>query len=152
MASFKFPLAAVLRLREHMKNQKQWELRALYDTRQQLLVEIDDLEKQLLGSSAMIGERQIFTAHELKLLAEHDLSLAKRIKAKRAAVARFDETIAEKRAQLVEAMRAIKSLEQLRQRHEERYWRAQNGAEQRFNDEIAQRKYVQPEQRKKIPG
>jgi flagellar biosynthesis chaperone FliJ len=49
-------------------------------------------------------------------------------------------------------MRAVKSLEKLRQRHEERYWRAQNVTQQRLSDEIAQRKFVHPENRKKIPS
>jgi flagellar biosynthesis chaperone FliJ len=48
-------------------------------------------------------------------------------------------------------MRAVKSLEQLRRRNEERYWRAQNLAQQRFSDEISQRQYVQLQSRKKIP-
>jgi flagellar export protein FliJ len=152
MAAFKFRLASVLRLREHMKNQKQWELRALYDTRHEMVTEIDDLETQLAHSGALIADREIFTAPELRLRAEHDHLLTKRIRAKRATLGQFDALIAEKRAALVEAMRAIKSLEQLRQRHEKRYWRAQNGTQQQFSDEIAQRKYVQPETRKKIPS
>jgi len=51
----------------------------------------------------------------------------------------------------VDAMRAVKSLEQLRKRHEERYWREQNAAEQRFGDEIAQRKFARSESRKINP-
>jgi flagellar export protein FliJ len=152
VATFKFRLASVLRLRDHMKDQKQWELRGLYDTRREMVSEIDAFEKQLSESASVTAEAQIFTVLELRLRAEHDQSLTRRIKAKRLTLARFDETIAEKRAELVEAMRAVKSLEQLRRRHEERYWRAQNATQQRFTDEIGQRKYVQPESRKKIPG
>jgi flagellar export protein FliJ len=152
MATFKFRLASVLRLREHMKNQKHWELRALYDTRREMVIEIDTLEKELLDGDAVMAEGQIFTALELRLRAEHDQSLTKRIQAKRVTLDRFDDSIAEKRTELVEAMRAVKSLEKLRQRHEERYWRAQNVTQQRLSDEIAQRKFVHPENRKKIPS
>ncbi len=152
MATFKFRLASVLRLRDHMKNQKQWELRGLYDTRREMVTEIDALEKELSEGATVTVEGQISTAIELRLRADHDQSLTRRIKAKRLTLARFDQIIVEKRADLVEAMRAVKSLEQLRRRHEERYWRAQNATQQRFTDEIAQRKYVQPESRKKIPG
>jgi flagellar export protein FliJ len=67
-------------------------------------------------------------------------------------LAKLNDRIDEKREELVEAMRAFKSLEQLRQRHEQRFWRAENTAQQRFNDEMAQRKYVQPANRKKIPN
>lgn len=152
MATFKFRLASVLRLREHLKNQKQWELHAMYNTRREMMTEIDALQKELSDGATIMAEGQIFTALDLRLRAEHDHSLTKRIKAKRGTLERFDGTIAEKRAELVEAMRAVKSLEQLRQRYEERYWRAQNVTQQRFTDEIAQRKYVQPESRKKIPS
>lgn len=152
MAIFKFRLASVLRLREHTKDEKQWEVRALYDTRRKMVTEIDALEKELAESGGLPAGGQIFAALELRLRAEHGQSLATRIKAKRAALARFDDNIAQKRSELVEAMRAVKSLEELRQRHEERYWRKHSAAEQRFADEIAQRKFVQPENRKKIPS
>jgi flagellar export protein FliJ len=151
MAIFKFRLASVLRLREHLKNQKQWELHAMYNTRREMMTEIDALEKEFSAGGA-ITPGQIFTALDLRLRAEYDQSLTRRIKAKRAALESFDETIAEKRAGLVEAMHAVKSLEHLRERYKERYWRAQNVTQQRFNDELAQRKYVQPESRKKIPS
>jgi flagellar export protein FliJ len=152
MARFKFRLDSVLRLREHIKDQKQWELRTLYETRRDRVAEIDALEKELAGGNLTVTEGQIFTALELRLRAEHGQSLAKQIKAKRVALAVFDAKLAEKRAGLVEAMRAVKSLEQLRLRHEERYRREQNIVEQRFSDEIAQRKFAQPRDRKKIPN
>lgn len=149
---FKFRLAAVLRLREHIKDQKHWELRALHDTRRGMVAEIDTLEIELTGASVAAAAGEIFTVIELRLRAEHGQTLAKRIQAKRIALAKFDDRLAEKRTELVEAMRAVKSLEQLRQRHEERYWRERNAAEQRFSDEIAQRKFAQLEDRKKIPS
>jgi len=152
MARFKFRLNSVLRLREHIKDQKQWELRALHNTRRGMVAEIDALEKELAEQSFKAAEGDIFTVMELKLRAEHSQSLAKQIRAKRVALAAFNEKLAEKRAELVEAMRAVKSLEQLRVRHEERHWREQNIAEQRFADEIAQRKFAQPQDRKKIPN
>jgi flagellar export protein FliJ len=152
MAPFKFRLASVLRLREHMKDQKQWELRVLYNSRREMLGTIDALEKQLLDSAAAIPAGQIFTALDLRLRAEHEQSLTNRLQASRATLAQLDDTIAEKRVELVDAMRAVKSLEHLRSRHEERHWRAQNLAQQRFSDEIAQRQHVQPQTRKKIPS
>jgi flagellar export protein FliJ len=151
VATFKFRLASVLRLRGHIKNQKQWELRTLYETKREMVTEIDVLERAL-AAGGTLAEGQIFTALELRLRAEHDQSLAKRIKVKRVTLARFDDAIAEKRTELAESLRDVKSLEQLRRRHEERYWREQKTAQQRFTDEIAQRKYMQPENRKKIPS
>ena len=124
----------------------------MYDTKREMMTEVEALEKQLSDGATITVDGQIFTALDLRLRAEYDQSLTRRIKAKRVTLERLDEIIAEKRAELVEAMRAVKSLEQLRQRHEERYWRSQNVTQQRFTDEIAQRKYVQPESRKKIPS
>lgn len=152
MAVFKFRLAAVLRLRERSRDQKHWELSALHETRRQMVAEIDAFENELAEASAASTAGQIFTVIELRLSAEHGQSLAKRINAKRGTLAKFDDQVAEKRAELVEAMRAVKTLEQLRKRHEERYWRGQNIAEQRFADEIAQRKFAQSGSRKKYPS
>src|SRR3712207_4957683 len=125
MASFKFRLASVLRLREHMKDQKQWELRALYNNRREIVTKIDVLEKQLLDGTVDTPAGQIFTALDLRLRAEHEQSLIKQIKAQRTTLSQLDGAIAAKRADLLHAMRAVKSLEQLRLRHEERYRRAQ---------------------------
>ncbi|MGH7929175.1 MAG: flagellar export protein FliJ [Candidatus Binatia bacterium] len=152
MAMFKFRLASVLRVREHKKEEKQWELRALYDTWREMVTEIEALERELAEGGTAPAEGQIFTALELRLLGEYGQSLAKRIKAKRITLARLDANIAEKRGELAEAVRAVKSLEKLRARYEQRYWREQNAAQQRLSDEIARRKYVQPENRKKIPS
>jgi len=152
MALFKFRLAPVLRLREHIKEQKHWELRALHETRRQMVMEIDALERELTENGLLSTEGQIFTVMDLQLRAEHNQSLARRISSKRDTVAKFDDQLSEKRAELVEAMRAVKSLERLRQRHEERYWREQNAAEQKFGDEIGLRKYSLPENGKKIPS
>ena len=143
MAKFKFRLASLLRVREQTKDQKYWELRSLYETRRQKVVEIVSLEKELMERNPSLLEGQVITARELQLRSEHSHALGLRLNAKRAGLARFDEYLANKRTELVEAMRAVKSLEQLRQRHEERHRRAENTAEQKFGDEVAQRKFAQ---------
>ena len=152
MAVFKFRLAAVLRLRERIRDQKHWELSALHETRRQMVAELDTLESELAEGSNFAAEGQIFTAIELRMRAEHSQSLLKKINATRITLAQLNDMLADKRGEVMEAMRAVKSLEQLRQRHEERYWRGQHAAEQRFSDEIAQRNIVQPESRKKGPS
>jgi len=152
MAVFKFRLAAVLNLRERIRDERKCELSALHETRRQMVAEIDALESELAEGSTFAAEGQIFTAIELRLHAEHGESLLKRINAKRITLAQFNDMIADKREEVVEAMRAVKSLEQLRQRHQERYWRGQHAAEQSFSDEIAQRNFAQSESRKKSPS
>jgi len=152
MAVFKFRLAAVLRLRQRIRDQKHWELSALHETRRQMLAELDTLENELAEGSFIAADGQIFAAIELRLRADYGQSLLKRIKAKRITLTQFNDKVAEKRAEVVEAMRGVKSLEQLRQRHEERHRRGQDAAEQRFSDEIAQRNFAQSEIRKKNPS
>ncbi len=152
MALFKFRLAPMLRLREHTKEQKYWELRSLHESRRQMVAEIDALERELTASASTPTEGQIYAAIDLQLLADHSQSLARQIRSKRDVLAKFDEQLAAKRAELVEAMRAVKSLEQLRQRQEDRYRREQNTTEQKFGDEVALRKFSQPQTRKKLPS
>ena len=152
MALFKFRLAPMLRLREHVKEQKYWELRSLHETRRQMVREIDALERELAKRDLDPTEGQIFAPIDLQLRADHSQSLDRQIRSKRETLAKLDEQLAAKRAELVEAMRAVKSLEQLRQRQEDRHRREQNAAEQKFGDEVALRKYSLPEGRKKIPS
>jgi flagellar export protein FliJ len=151
MAVFKFSLASVLRLREHGKNERRWELRSLYRSRYDVLVEIERLDKRFEEETCYPAENQIVTAYELALLAEHGRQLTELIKKKRVLLGELEKKIIAKRAELVDAMRAVKSLEQLRSRQLERHWQAQNRAQQRFTDEVAQRKFVQGGGRKKVP-
>lgn len=154
MAAFKFSLDALLRVREHVKDEKRWELRALNDTRRRMESEIAALEQELGAAAVMLAghEGEIFSAIDLKLLGEHTQRIASRIQIKRAELQRFDEQLIAKRAELVEAMRAVKMLEQLRKRQLDKFRREQDMKEQKFLDEVAQRKFVGVEARKKIPS
>ena len=153
MALFKFRLAPVLRYRERLKEEKEWELRALLETRRRMDEEIRALERQRLSADEglMPREGQIFSAVELRLHAEYARRTAERIKERQTALAKFREQIAEKRRELLEAMRAVKSLEQLRHRSATKFQREQNSAEQKFSDEIGLRKFAGPKNGKKIP-
>jgi flagellar export protein FliJ len=152
MAIFKFSLSSVLRLREHQRNHKRWELRSLYQSKKDVLLEIGALEKRLLDGIYQPAQGQILEAHELATLAEHARLAVELVKRKSRLLRELEASIAAKRAELIESMRAVKSLEQLRQRQQERHSRAENHAQQRFLDEIAQRKFVQPQARKKVPN
>lgn len=154
MAVFKFRLASVLRWREHQKDEKRWELRALNERRRQMASEIEALEQEMASAGqALAGEEgTLFSAIDLRLLSEHAQLVSARIREKKAALERFTEQILAKRVELVEAMRAVKSLEQLQKRQAERFDREQDLAEQKFADEVAQRKFAGEAGRKKIPG
>lgn len=154
MPAFKFRLAPVQRLRARVKDEKQWDLRALYDLRHIMTEEIAALEQQMRATEETLTGRvdQLFSAIDLKLHAEHALVIDRRIKEKLAAVARLDQRIVEKRAELVEAMREEKTLERLREHQERKFRHEQDAIEQKFGDEVGQRKFVNAGRRKKIPG
>jgi flagellar export protein FliJ len=114
------------------------------------MMQVDALEKELLrGLSDPAG--QILAAVELRLRAEHEQSVVKQIKAKKLILKRLESELGAMRAELVEAMRAVKSLEQLRERQRQRFTREQDLAQQRFTDELGQRQFVQRRVRNKIP-
>lgn len=154
MAVFQFRLASVLRLRARVKDEKQWELRGLNETRRSAVAEIDALERQLRASEeALAGPcEQLLSAIDLQLHAEYALRIDRRIKERVAALDILDQRIVEKRGELVEAMRGLKALERLREHQEQRFRLEQDAVEQKFGDEVGQRKFVGVEQRKKIPG
>jgi flagellar export protein FliJ len=153
MAVFKFRLDAVLRARERAKDERRWELRALNETRERMESELRKLKQELGDATEMLArpEGAFFSAIEIKLLGEHGERISKRIQIKQAELAKFDPLLIAKRAELVEAMRAVKSLEQLRKRQTEKFRRDEDAKQQKFLDEVAQRKFVGAESRKKIP-
>ena len=72
MALFKFRLAPVLRYRERLKEEKEWELRALLEARRRVDEEIRALEQQWLSVDETLARRegQIFSVVELRLHAD----------------------------------------------------------------------------------
>jgi flagellar export protein FliJ len=153
VAAFKFRLASVLCYRERTKQQKQWEIDGLIAARRLIETEIHALDQQLAhAAEAVTGEEgQILTALQLRLYGDYAQQMAQRIKDRERALEKCEENIALKRQELIEAMRAVKALEQLRTRLEKKFRREQNIEEQKSADEISQRKFADPETRKKIP-
>ena len=153
MAVFKFRLASVLLYRERVKQEKQSEIDALIGARRRLEEEIHALDDSLLSAAdAMAGtEGQIISARQLQLYGSYAHQVTQRIRERQGALKKCEEDIVLKRQELVDAMRAVKALEQLRARLEERFWRERNMEEQKFADEIGRRKFANPEAWKKIP-
>jgi flagellar FliJ protein len=153
VAAFKFRLASVLRFRERVKEEKQWELAALNATRQEIEDQVRSLEQELVDTenrmAAEVG--QLFSASELRLQGEYVGSLEHRLQKQRVALKQLDEKIVAKREELVEAMRGMKTLEQLRRRLEEKFRHEDDVEQQKFTDEVAQRKFTDPYKRKKLP-
>lgn len=144
MAIFKFRLAALLRLRERIKEEKQWELAALNQARAAVELEIAALEGQLSAMDDSLGARagEFLSIMDLRLASEASQRIDRRIKERRLALTQFDRAIAAKKGELVEAMREVMSLERLRERQAEKFRGEQDGAEQKFIDEVAQRKFT----------
>jgi flagellar export protein FliJ len=153
VAIFKFRLASVLLYRERVKQEKQWEIDGLIAARRRIEEEIDALDDSLLSAADAIAgkEGQIISARQLQLYGSYAHQVAERIRERQGALKKCEENIVLKRQELIEAMRAVKALEQLRARFEERFRRERNMEEQKFADEISRRKFVDPEAWKKIP-
>jgi flagellar export protein FliJ len=146
MAAFRFRLASVVRFRERVKQEKQWELALLNGARRKLEDEILNLNDELLqaDASTVVEEGFICSVLDLRLRGDYARVVARRIHEKRDALSELDKKLAAKREELVEAMRAVKILEQLRQRLEEKFRRDREIAEQKFTDEIGLRKFIDP--------
>ncbi len=144
MTTFKFRLAPVLRHRERIKEEKQWEVRALNEARLKMEQEIGRFERELHETEKLLMGQEgcTYSVKELRLCTDHVSWLAKWIREKRKALAVFDQKLREKRAELVEALRAVKILEQLRKRLEEKFHREQEIEERKLADEISQRRFV----------
>lgn len=153
MTPFQFRLAAVLRFRERLLEEKQGELQQLNAARRQLEDEINALEAAAARSEDTMHRfsGQIFSVNDLLVASEYGQALRQRADDKRARVPILEDEIAAKLEEVVEARRQVKSLEQLRQRREARYRKELALEQQKFADETSQRQFIVPHARKKLP-
>jgi flagellar export protein FliJ len=149
LPSFKFPLAAVLRLRERVQEAKETELRALNleVARHKTAVAKLSAELDRLGDELSAQAGQIISPAELKWSADYAQSLARRIEQAEQSLAKLRDRVAQQQQELIEAMRDVKSLEILRRRLEEKFRHEQDVAEQKFLDELGQRKFLRQDRR-----
>jgi flagellar export protein FliJ len=149
LPSFKFPLAAVLRLRERVQEAKETELRALNleVARHKTAVAKLSAELDRLGDELSAQAGQIISPAELKWSADYAQSLARRIEQAEQSLAKLRDRVAQQQQELIEAMRDVKSLEILRRRLEEKFRHEQDVAEQKFLDELGQRKFLRHDRR-----
>jgi flagellar export protein FliJ len=152
MASFKFRLAAVLRFRQRVKEEKEWELGLIIDARrrkEQEIVAIEEEQRRAIDAS--LTERNILSIVDLQQHATYDESLARTLQEKRAQLKQIDQAIAAKREELLEALRHVRVLEQLRDRWAEKFQREQNIQEQKIADELSQQKATRPAGGHRLP-
>ena len=153
MAAFQFRLATVLRFRQRNKEEKEWELGVLFDAQRRKQEEIAKLEREQLRveSADVACGKEIVAPADLRVYAEYLQTLARRLEIQRIEVAQLDGEIAAKREELVDALRNVKTLEQLRQRWAEKFRREQNSLEQKQNDEASQRRFSRRTGRQSLP-
>jgi flagellar export protein FliJ len=106
--------------------------------------EICLLEQELRDSEeAVMGqEGRIYSVNELRLYGDHVSRLARWVREKHRVLAAFEQKLDEKRGELVEALRAVKTLEQLFKRLEKKFHREQEIEERKLADEINQRRFI----------
>ncbi|HEY2988413.1 MAG TPA: flagellar export protein FliJ [Candidatus Binatia bacterium] len=141
MAPFKFKLSSVLRYRERKREDKRLELRALEQAKENLLAQIEHLEESIAQQRRQMDGQagQFLSVAELKLAADFSQKVADRIRERRSVLAIVEKKAADKRNDLLEANRDVKSLEQLRGRLSERHRVEETRAEQKLIDEVGQR-------------
>lgn len=153
MAAFKFRLASVLRYRERVKEEKQWELGSLNETRSNIERHMGELEESLRSASESLTAQtgRILTVLELRLQGDYTQQIAAQIRQEHNRLRAVEQKLADKRDELIAADRAVKSMELLRNRFAERVRREQATEEQKLGDEIAHRKFVDLRARKNFP-
>jgi flagellar export protein FliJ len=126
----------------------------MHQERRRLENEIDDLEEKLWQAArAVAGEEgKIYTAMELRMHGDYACGVARRIQERRAALEKLDLRLTVKRAEVVEALRAVKTLERLRARLEEKFRLQQNVDEQKTADEIAEQRFSGSQGGQKLPA
>lgn len=141
MAAFHFRLAPVLRYRERRREEKQLELSTLEDATARLAAEIGKLEALLLAQAAAPQGQELSSA-DLRLVGDFTQHAARRIREQRELLAAVQSKLEEKRAEVLQADREVKSLEHLSSRLQQRHRREANTDEQKLADEVGQRRYL----------
>ncbi len=144
MSTFRFRLTPVLRYREHLREARRWELRALAEERERLTSEIRQREQLLTRQTREMEEQRgrIITIGDLQLQGDIAQRLLQSIEEKRRLLAVVQKTLEEKRGEVIQADREVKSLEQLRSRLWERHRQWEGRDEQKLIDEVGQRRYL----------
>ncbi len=145
MARFHFRLAPVLQYRQRLKEEKLAELQPLEEEVVRLTAEIQSLIHLLDRQTEEMAEQdgQILSVGDLRARGDFTQRLGQRLQERRALLAAVQQQLADKRAEVVRADRAVKTLEQLCNRWQERHRRREAAVEQRLIDEIGQGRYRQ---------
>ncbi|GBD05671.1 hypothetical protein HRbin20_01260 [bacterium HR20] len=138
MAHFRFRLETLLRYREHLAEQAEYEVARLAAEEQSLRAAIEQLHRRMLDEQE---QSTTTAAHHLQMLDAHRRSLAEQIRTleQELDAVRTERERAEQR--LIERMQERDVLGRLRQRRYEEFALEQRRHEQRQLDEIAARRH-----------
>ena len=145
MAAFRFRLAAVLRYRSRLSEEKQEQLQALERAKEQVGEEIQRQEQMIIQQAKDMEEQRgkIVSALDLRLQGDFSQHASQRIREQSKLLAIVQSRIEEKRQEVAQADQEVKSLERLRARLSERHQQEENSEEQKALDEIGQRQYYE---------
>ena len=136
---FNFSLQTVLEVRERLEKIKYKEFSNLLYERQQLDAEVQSRKTKIESAAAKLDEirRQGITAAPLQLYTDFRTRLDSEIGNISEQLREQEQALEEKRKELVEARRAHRAIEILRERELERYERTQRRQDRAVMDEIA---------------
>lgn len=136
---FKFSLQTVLEVRERLEKIKYKEFSSLLHERQRLDDEVQIRKTQIDGAASKLDEvrRQGITAAPLQLYTHFRQRLNSEIETITGQLREQEQALEEKRKELVEARRAHRAIEILKERELERYEQAQRRQERAVMDEVA---------------
>lgn len=141
---FTFSLQTVLEVRERLEKIKYKEFSGMLYEQQQMNAEMQSRKTQIAESAAKLDEvrRQGITAAPLQLYSNFRERLNSEIGLIAEQYREHEQDVEEKRKELVEARRAHRAIEILRDRELERYDRTQIRQERAIMDEIAANYYL----------
>ena len=142
---FTFSLQTVLEVRERLEKIKYKEFSNLLYERQKLDQEVQSRNTQIESAATKLDEirRQGVTAAPLQLYTNFRQRLNSEITTISEQLREQEQALEEKRKELVEARRAHRAIEILRERELERYERARRRQERAVMDEIAANYFLQ---------
>jgi flagellar export protein FliJ len=141
---FTFSLQTVLEVRERLEKIKYKEFSGMLYEQQQMSGEIQSRKKQIAESASKLDEvrRQGITAAPLQLYSNFRERLNSEIGLIAEQYREHEQAVEEKRKELVEARRAHRAIEILRDRELERHERTQIRQDRAIMDEIAANYYL----------
>ena len=141
MAVFRFRLESVLRYRDRLRRERQWELHALEERRDHLASEINRLEQLIVQQAEEIGEQRgkVLSVADISTRGKFSRWLDQSIHEQRELLATVLKSFEEKRDDVILADRDVKTIEQLRHRLQEKHRTQEMREEQKLLDEVGQR-------------